>query len=164
MARPSSYDPQIAATICSQVAEGKSLVRVCDEADDLPAFRTVYNWFQTHPGFVQEYARAKEIMLERMADEINRIADDVTEDANSRRVRVDSRKWLLSKLIPKVYGDATLLKHADANGNQLEVQVTRVSPRPPKVIDVTPRPALRVLPAADARDGVAGGTASEGAD
>lgn len=33
------------------------------------------------------------------------IADTIAEDANSRRVRVDARKWYLSKLAPKRYGD-----------------------------------------------------------
>lgn len=53
----------------------------------------------------ERYARAKEAQHELMAKEILSIADDREEDANSRRVRVDSRKWLLSKLMPKKYGD-----------------------------------------------------------
>ena len=40
-----------------------------------------------------------------MAEEISAISDDLTEDANSRRVRIDSRKWLLAKLAAKTYGD-----------------------------------------------------------
>ncbi len=127
MARPCEFSQEIADQICSQVAEGKSIVNACDSDENLPAFRTAYNWFQSHPEFLQQYARAKEIMLERMASEINSIADNTLEDANSRRVRVDTRKWLLSKLIPKVYGDATLLKHGDPDGNALHVKVTRVN-------------------------------------
>ena len=35
------------------------------------------------------------------------IADDLTEDPNSRRVRIETRKWLLSRLRPDKYGDRT---------------------------------------------------------
>jgi hypothetical protein len=124
----------------------------------------VFKWLRDFPDFLNSYARARETQAELMAEQILAIADSAdAESYNPARLQVDARKWLMSKLAPKKYGDATILKHADANGNQLEVQVTRVSPRPPKVIDVTPTAgARRRLPAAD--DGVARGTASEGAD
>jgi hypothetical protein len=51
------------------------------------------------------YTRAKEQQQQRWAEEIIEISDDDTLDPNARRVRVDSRKWLLSKLLPKQYGD-----------------------------------------------------------
>ena len=41
-----------------------------------------------------------------MADECLVIADSATaEDAQARRLSVDTRKWYLSKLAPKRYGD-----------------------------------------------------------
>lgn len=64
-----------------------------------------YKWLDDDDSLVDRYARAKEAQHELMAQEILSIADDREEDANSRRVRVDSRKWLLSKLMPKKYGD-----------------------------------------------------------
>jgi len=124
--RPSTYSEELATSICERIAEGESLVTICKDAN-YPCFRTVFNWINSKPEFLQLYARARESQLEKMAQEINEIADNTTEDANSRRVRVDTRKWLLSKLIPKVYGDATLLKHADPDGNALHVKVTRVN-------------------------------------
>lgn len=62
-------------------------------------------WLSDDDDLAARYVRAKEAQMELMADEILTIADDREEDANSRRVRVDSRKWLLSKLMPKKYGD-----------------------------------------------------------
>jgi hypothetical protein len=41
----------------------------------------------------------------RWADEILSIADDAEFDPHDRRFRVDTRKWLLSKVLPTVYGD-----------------------------------------------------------
>ena len=150
--RPSEYSPDVVFEICAQVADGKALTAVCDESDTLPSFRTVYNWLQTHPEFLQEYARAKQIMAERMAYDIVRIADSAdAESYNACRLQVDTRKWLLSKLQPKVYGDAQLLKHADADGNVLKIELSRVEPRPAKIIDVTPAPQAS-LPAPEPED------------
>lgn len=57
-----------------------------------------------------------------------------------RKLQVDTRKWALARMFPKKYGDATMLKHADADGNSLKVEVTRISdtPRaltPPKLLE-----------------------------
>jgi hypothetical protein len=58
----------------------------------------------------KQYTRAREIGYTLMADDIIEISDTpvLTErgDATDRsRLRVESRKWLLSKALPKVYGD-----------------------------------------------------------
>lgn len=55
--------------------------------------------------FAVGYAHAKRQQIEAMAEDIVDIASDETLDANERRLQVDTRKWLLSKLIPKTYGD-----------------------------------------------------------
>jgi hypothetical protein len=39
-----------------------------------------------------------------MADDLIDIADEQG-DPNRNRLRVDTRKWLLSKALPKIYGD-----------------------------------------------------------
>ncbi len=57
----------------------------------------------------EQYARAKTAGMERLAEEMQEIADDMTDDSNESvqraRLRVDTRKWLLSKMVPKRYGD-----------------------------------------------------------
>jgi len=40
-----------------------------------------------------------------MADEVMEIADDKSGDPARDRLRLDTRKWLLSKALPKIYGD-----------------------------------------------------------
>jgi hypothetical protein len=41
----------------------------------------------------------------RWAEEVLSIADDAHLDPQDRRIRVDTRKWLLSKVLPRIYGD-----------------------------------------------------------
>jgi hypothetical protein len=56
-------------------------------------------------GFATQYARARHIGLDAEAEAIVETAADKTRDPNDRRVEVDARKWLLSKLRPDKYGD-----------------------------------------------------------
>jgi len=127
MGRPSSFTQEVADEICERLALGESLIKIC-ECDHSPSFVTVFKWLRDFPAFLNDYARARETQAERMAEQILTIADSATsEDYNAARLQVDSRKWLLSKIIPKKYGDATLLKHADPEGNKLDITVTRVN-------------------------------------
>jgi hypothetical protein len=94
----------------------------------------VLRWLSQKPEFSQKYARAKQAQAEVMADEILDIADDSSKDAinteegkvyqnsefiNRSRLRVDSRKWLMSKMLPKKYGDRIENRITDGDGNPL---------------------------------------------
>jgi hypothetical protein len=50
------------------------------------------------------YARAKDDQCDLVADDCQDIADNC-EDSNKARLQVDTRKWYLSKIKPKRYGD-----------------------------------------------------------
>lgn len=102
--RPTIYSEALIDAICKRVSEGQALLHVCEE-EGFPAQATVFRWLNEKETFREKYARAREIQIERMALDALRIADDPNEDANSRRVRVDTRKWILAKWAPKKYGD-----------------------------------------------------------
>lgn len=118
MSRPSSYTPETAAEICERLALGESLRAICG-SDSMPDQTTVYRWIRDREAFRQQYARAREDQAETMLDQILTIADDTSNDTeitdqgerpNSEwitrsRLRVDARKWAMSKLAPKKYGD-----------------------------------------------------------
>lgn len=122
MARPSDYTQELADNICAQLATGVSLRTVC-KGEGMPSLQTIFNWFRTKQGFVEQYTRAKEESADALADEIMDISDDghndwmsvwygetevrkVDNEAVQRsKLRVDTRKWIASKLKPKKYGD-----------------------------------------------------------
>jgi hypothetical protein len=56
-------------------------------------------------GFSARYASAKRQLIEAWSDQLVRIADNELLEPNDRRVRIDTRKWLMSKLHPGKYGD-----------------------------------------------------------
>ena len=122
MARPSKYSKKIADEICQQMASGKSLRDICTDKA-MPNRSTIFLWVANdREGFSDQYAKAFEARMYHHADELLDIADngvndymEANEPDNSAyrvngeaiarsRLRVDTRKWLMSKLIPK-YAD-----------------------------------------------------------
>ena len=110
----------------------KSLAAVClepHEGWEMPSLRTVMLWMAGDDTLQRAYAHAKKLQAEVMADELLTIADDGSNDTyidengfkktdtdvlGRSRLRVDTRRWLLSKLNPKRYGDAIKLTGDDA--------------------------------------------------
>jgi hypothetical protein len=104
LGRPTDYTPEIAREISDRMVDGNSLRAVCQQ-DDMPDEGTVYRWIARYPEFREIYAHARELQAMRWAEEVLTIADKTTLDPQDRRIRVDTRKWLLSKILPRVYGD-----------------------------------------------------------
>jgi len=38
-----------------------------------------------------------------------------------KRVQIDTRKWMLSKMLPKIYGDKVLQEHTGADGGPIAI-------------------------------------------
>jgi hypothetical protein len=58
-----------------------------------------------YPTFQEQYRHAREDQVEAYVDEMVEIADNQSEDAKSRQVRINARIWAASKIKPKKYGD-----------------------------------------------------------
>lgn len=125
--RPSAYSEEIADAICDRIAAGESLQAIC-RTEGMPSDATVAGWaIDDVDGFFGKYARAKQMRCLRFADELIEIADDGGNDSyrddngktkidydNIKRsaLRVDTRKWLMVKYLPKVFGDKIDLNHS----------------------------------------------------
>jgi hypothetical protein len=125
MGRPNSHTPGIETEILERLAAGESLNGIC-KSQHLPSEAAIRAWSVTDqpPGFSAKYAAARARGYDAIAESTFAIADDLTEDANSRRVRIDTRKWFLSKLAPKKYGDR--IEIAGDKENPLEVNIGAV--------------------------------------
>jgi hypothetical protein len=102
--------PELLESICEQIANGKSLRRICSDAG-MPSVSTVCNWLGEDAAFAKRYARAREQQSDHFVDEMVEIADNA-EDAQKARLQIDTRKWIASKMRPKVYGDKLGLDHS----------------------------------------------------
>ena len=101
--RPSSYNDEIADKICVRLSEGES-VRSIAQDPNMPAMSTIFKWKVDNKIFSEQYDEARRCQAEKLFDELINIAD-TGEDVQRDRLRVDTRKWFLSKVAPKVYGE-----------------------------------------------------------
>ena len=109
--RPSDYTPELAREICKQIANGKSMRSVCRQ-DDMPGMTTVFRWLGDIEDFRKQYDRATEERAEALVEDMLDIADNEDQDTQRSRLRVDTRKWIASKLKPKKYGDKQQVEHS----------------------------------------------------
>jgi hypothetical protein len=121
--RPTIRNPEIEAEILDRISKGESLRKICDD-EHMPNFTTIYDWLAKDEGFAYHYARARDTQADHYVEETVEIADDGRNDwmeANGQdsvgwqlngehiqrsRLRIDTRKWIASKLRPKKYGDS----------------------------------------------------------
>jgi hypothetical protein len=104
----SAYTEALAQEILERMSDGESLNAICQSAH-MPHERAVRRWKRDDVhGFNERFEDARDLLLEKWADEVISIADEPTADiaaVQRNRNRMDSRKWILSKLKPERYGD-----------------------------------------------------------
>ena len=100
--------------LCEQISEGKSLSTAI-KADGMPSYQLVMLMLRNNPEFRTMYEKAVESRADRLAEEIIELADEempaglegpmASAWVQQKRMQVDARKWVASKLKPKTYGD-----------------------------------------------------------
>lgn len=119
------------AIIDGMALEGLSCFKSC-EAVGVP-IGTFIGWTVEDTELSESYTRARETLIERMAAETLAIADAPvgstehgTTDSGAvqkQRLQVDTRKWLLSKIAPKKYGDKVTLAGDEENPMKADISV-----------------------------------------
>ncbi|MDA3781146.1 MAG: hypothetical protein PF487_13115 [Bacteroidales bacterium] len=144
--------------ICKRVSKGQSLVKVLETDKSLPQHTIFYEWLLFNKNFAEKYARACVLRAEIEYENVLTIADNITTDAkpdyfvdennvlkvdheniNRSRLRVDTRKWWLSKMVPKVYGDKV---HLNIEGHAVNPQGFDISLLQPDTLALIERDLL----------------------
>ena len=121
--------------------DGSTLSAVC-RAEGMPKRTTFLDWVKKDSALADRYARAREIGAYAMADDLLDIADDKTRDTRivdgrevadtewitRSRLRVDTRKWLVARILPWVFGDKP---PGDAGAGEMVIRIERVAKDPP---------------------------------
>ena len=119
--RPLEYTVEMGNHICELVSSTThGLWKLTQLHPELPDKVTINRWRHRVPDFRTQYAQAKIEQADLLAEEILEIADDDSKDVKINpetgdeylntefvarsRLRIDTRKWLASKLLPKQYG------------------------------------------------------------
>jgi hypothetical protein len=117
--------------IVQEIETGRALRNILKE-ENTPSSRTFFKWLDEDDSKVKRYARATELRSDCMFEDILNIADENHNDVSTNaegiirvdsdiiaraRLRVDARKWYLSKLNPKKYGDKIDVNSNNVNHN-----------------------------------------------
>lgn len=111
--RPPIYTEELADYILDQMSIGHSVQDIC-RRDGMPNIDTVWRWRWTVPGFSERYAQARDRRAEIQALRVEELADEppvtYVDDrgieridpawAQVQKLRIDSRKWIASRLVP----------------------------------------------------------------
>lgn len=134
--RPTDYTPELGDLICALLAEGKPLNAIVKSVDGMPNLVTVYRWLRVHEEFRKLYMQSREDQADTLAEEMLEIADEEPQLQNEkdtdllkvdgafeawRRTRIDTRKWIASKMKPKRYGEKLTQEVTGADGKALPV-------------------------------------------
>jgi hypothetical protein len=131
------HTAEIEDLILGELKSGRTLTDICSDPD-MPHVRSVQNWLaEDRDGFAARYRRAREIGCEIMADHVVDLPDDRSGDwilrtnkdgtteaildserVSRARLRFEARRWRVSKLLPRTYGDRPDLsdKHDSGDG------------------------------------------------
>lgn len=143
--RPKIYSKKLDKAICVRLADGESLRSICRD-EEMPCKATVFNWLfdDEHKEFLDHYEKARGIQAEILADELTDIADDSqndymlkhfgederevlnSENIQRSRLRIDTRKWIASKLLPKKYGEKIQQEITGKDGGPIDVIERRI--------------------------------------
>ena len=146
MAALKNRDELAELVVASMVEDGLSL-RKASARHQISA-QTFLRAVAASPALAEQYDRARAAVIERLADEIMELADapvpvldnGATDNAlvRQRQLQVDTRKWFLSKLAPKVYGDRLDVSVSDTRIS-ISGALAAAQARLVDVVDVTPR-------------------------
>ena len=122
--------------ICNTLSfNSMSLKALLEKYPGSPKRQLIYDWLKADDKFHDSYARVRVSMADYMAEEILDISDNATNDymesldkqgkgdagykfmgehVQRSKLRIDSRKWLMAKMMPTKYGDKLLVEHKDA--------------------------------------------------
>jgi hypothetical protein len=118
------YSEEIADAIIERLKNGESLKSICS-TDDMPDEAAVRDWASNQGeiglSFGPRYVRAREAGWLKLADELEDLADGSSLGerrfepgvVQRHRLQIDTRRWMLSKMLPKVFGDKLDLTSGD---------------------------------------------------
>jgi terminase small subunit-like protein len=146
--RPSTFTDEIFDTICERLENGEVLRAICAD-DQMPDRSTVLRWIAADDGKRRRYDLARQACVEFWSDEIIQIATDGSRDTvtdekgrarcdhewvNRSRLRIDTIKFLMTKINPLKWGDK-LPEAAAARQMEIDAQML-IAAVPPRKIEI----------------------------
>jgi hypothetical protein len=122
--RQSKRTPEVEERIIEGLTDGVPLRVLCRQ-DDMPSWRTVYDWINADPSFASRVAYARDLGFEAIAEDILDIADDtpaISEHVQRSKMRIDTRLKLLACWSPKRYGNKQTVDVGNKENETLKIE------------------------------------------
>lgn len=118
--------------LCKRIAGGESMHKVCKDVD-MPSISTFLRWVHDDAEIAMMYKGALQIRAASMAEDLVKHCDELefekdlsTERVQAMKVVINTKQWIMSRLLPKVYGDHKTVEHTgDVNlsAEQLDARI-----------------------------------------
>ena len=118
--RPTVITAAVRKDILERIAVGEPLRSICRD-ESMPARQTIYRLLGSDEEFRTAFEASRKIGLEALADDLLDLADDGREDPQRSKLQIDTRKWLLSKFLPKQYGERVATELSGPDGGAIQV-------------------------------------------
>ena len=111
--RPCEYSPKIAERLFKRIETGESVRSICKDKT-MPGRTTINTWLRTPEmkEFRNQYELSTDIGAAQAFEELDEIARNEKIDVMRARLIIDTRKWCLSKQLPKKYGEKVGIEHS----------------------------------------------------
>lgn len=109
--------------ILERLSDGENLTDICN-TDGYPSRKTVCNWIGLDEAYRESYIRARELGCDARADALKRTALDDSLDPLTRKLVIETERWLLARQAPNRYGDRTALQMLDEHGKPAKAGIT----------------------------------------
>jgi hypothetical protein len=122
--RQGKRTPEVEERIIEGLTDGVPLRVLCRQ-DDMPSWRSVYDWMNADPSFASRVAYARDLGFEALAEDILNIADDtpaVSENVQLSKMRIDTRLKLLACWSPKRYGNKQTVDVGNKENETLKIE------------------------------------------
>lgn len=110
--------------VFARIEKGTSLREACRDIG--VAWSSVLRWCDQDDATSDRYARARAGLVDHRVNELHDIADEATpETAAVAKLRIDTRKWELARIMHRNLGDRIQNEHTGKDGGPIQ-QVTEV--------------------------------------
>jgi hypothetical protein len=133
----------VLAEIFARIAAGESVTAICKSGGKFPTDRTFWRWLQDDPTALECYEKATtaraHVYAERIQDvtaELKRDDDLTSEKVQLAKLESDNLKWNASRMLPRKYGDRTVIAGDADNPLSVELSDAKAS----LLRGITPKP------------------------
>ena len=141
MDRSTKLTKELTKEICTHITEKKTLIQIYHN-ENIPTTWTIKKWVTKHEEFDTMYAKTREIQINTFTNQIIEIAEDGSNDWIEKetkknrlietldhehfersKLRIDTRKFLMSKITRHKYGEKITQKHTKKDNSNLTIKI-----------------------------------------